>query len=39
MLLKAGGFKVEYGMHMYLRNELIFWSVHGIMNTSDLLQS
>ena len=24
---------------MYLRNEFDFWNVHGIMNTSGLLQS
>ena len=26
-------------LNLYLRNELNFWSVHGIMNTFDLLQS
>ena len=25
--------------HFYLRNEFNFWKVHGIMNTSGLLQS
>ena len=26
-------------VRLYLRNELDFWNVHGIMNTSGLLQS
>ena len=26
-------------LKVYLRNEFDFWKVHGIMNTSDLLQS
>ena len=26
-------------MHLYFRNEFDFWNVHGIMNTSGLLQS
>ena len=25
--------------YVHLRNEFNFWNVHGIMNTSDLLQS
>ena len=30
-----------YTLHLvkYLRNEFIFWNVHGIMNTSGLVQS
>ena len=29
----------KYVFFFYLRNELNFWNVHGIMNTSGLLQS
>ena len=30
---------IEIVLCMYLRNELDFWKVHGILNTSGLLRS
>ena len=32
-------FKSHFIFQMHLRNEFDFWKVHGIMNTSGLLQS
>ena len=31
--------QIEGKLHGDLRNEFDFWKVHGIVNTSDLLQS
>ena len=38
-MVLSGQFKSHFIFQMHLRNEFDFWKVHGIMNTSGLLQS
>ena len=38
-MVLPGQFKSHFIFQMHLRNEFDFWKVHGIMNTSGLLQS